>query len=1251
MYGSQSGHQSSAPPQPEWRLPSSTQQPASSRHHPPQPSWRASSPPPPPPPPRPTTTTTTSSSSPFNPTVYGQISNPPSTVNNYPGTSVSPVSAVAGSETTSWGVKYNRHQLHAQSPPPLPPRPSSTAQSPQAQSPVVSPLDPNKPLPAAPGWATQSADNTSYQQWPSNPPYAPQQSVSASSLQPPPPPPAISTGYQSSSAQQSNPWQQPPAVPPPPYSGVPLGQYQDSSVQQPATLPSNQQITGHNAPNPAIPQAPSPKPSTGLHYESQPLPGPPQAPVAATLSPTHGTPPVVPPPVPPKTSPITVPTSASVLATGGPSDWEHLFPIPGSIDDLGAFGSRPQDGSSSEPLSQASQSRPPNIGEPVRKDESVSPITPPNNAPQMTSQTEGPLASQTVVRGNPHQPVRMGSTGSVSSDISTSETPESIDGIIEAWNRPISSQPSAEQNPQSSASGVRAGILPPSRKQSPIGTPTPRQESIIPRKQVRSGSSSVESSSVTNGPTTDKRTILPAFVPLDPYDDLDPWSKSSLERYVAMLRKEAVADSDAERYNIFTAFMAKETKLREILFNIEPESTRVGENPKVSSRQPTPILRASTSVSNDDTESGLIPVETEGGHVVSTTDDADSEDGSYSPGGRPILPRIQTPGATKLQRSASHTVSNKYNTDHVAHATSSRATSVPPSMLGDARHEHALPPLTTNPPQPIYIPFRYTEGPQRGSDVLVFDRPAYQAYSDLRQASAESGRVMSNAPAPTPGERPDSAVPSRRNEHDETFIGLIREKSVAYRKRAPRKTSSPPPLPAALRHGKPASPVDDLRSMASSPLSKQSESSWNMTTRKDLENYSSDFSYIREAVKSWEISSKSRREQLDKERIHRQEVSEKRIDALFNGKEIGYADINLLEEEFRQKEARAQLDEERQELDKFVAEVFEPLDQRLKEEIAALQALYEAALAQLDHENGRTKSATTDRYNLSHTMRTVNEIYRKLELRYQKRLEIALDRERRRKKAERRPLVFMGDSVALKGVDQEFDQMEKRNILEAARERDHRANRLMDSFDDAIMHGLGENQSLLDEVAAKVAKVDTATIRSSGLPESEVEQLLKSVYNLIESLRKDSESILHNFNMADSVLNDADYSVSVAEARYSDADADVFRRLDDEKRKEDTKIQTDLKTKLESIRSGPANIVTSINGLLESLGKPPIIDQTGPSSQMPADTPASVSQHLPAEIAPQKPQEDPEHQERLQKALENAKRRNAARVNTEISRP
>ncbi|RAK99685.1 uncharacterized protein BO80DRAFT_358914 [Aspergillus ibericus CBS 121593] len=1227
MYGSHSGQQGSAPSQPEWRLPSKTQRPAQqsqSSQHPPQPSWRASSPPPPPRPPRPT-------SSPYDPNIYGQISSPSPAISV--GTSISPVPGAAGADTTQWGVKYNRHQLHAQSPPPLPPRPPSTTQPPQAQSPLVSPLDPTQHLPASQGLATQPAVDP-YQQWSTNAPYASQQPVNSLPSQPPPPPP-IPSDYQSSSSQQSNSWQQqqqqqqqqpPPQQLPPPYSSVPLTQYHGSPIQQSATLPSNPTNAGPIAPGWGISQSPGPQQTAHLPYQEQ-------VPVVATISTEYGVLPTAPPPVPPKTSPITAPTSASILGSGGPSDWEHLSPTPGNVDDMGTFGPNRQASPSLNSPSGVSSSQPTTPAKPTRQETSISSTTPTGPLTHVgeQSQVEGPLGSSSMAQDDQNlpPPTTMESAGSVHSHISTSEPPESIDGIIEAWNRPITSQPSIGQHPQSLES--RAGT---SQKPSPIETPKPRQELTLPRKEIQSGSASVEADTATTKVNTEKRTILPAFVSVDPYDDLDPWSKSSLERYVAMLRKEAVADSDAERFSIFTTFMAKETKLREILFNVEPDSTPV-EDVVGGSRQPTPSLQEPSNKPDDNNppvETGLIPVETDDDYFISTNDHGDSGDGSYSPGGRPILPTTQTPSATSLRRSAS------------------RSTSEPPSMLNDSEREHTLPPLTTNPPQPIYTPFRYTEGPQRGSDELVFDQPAYQAYSALRQASAESGRVMSNAPASIPQERSSSVVPSSQNEHDETFIGLIREKSIAYRKRAPRKTSSPPPLPASLRQGKQASPVDELRSMVLSPLAKQAESSWNTSTRKKLESFSTDFAYIREAVKSWEVTSKSRREKLDKERIQRQEESEKRIDALFNGKEIGYADINVLEEEFRQKEARAQLEEERQELEEFVSNVFEPLDRRLKEEVTALQAIYESALAQLDQENGRVKKPITDKYNLSQTMKTANEIYRKLEVRYQKCLEIALDRERRRKKAERRPLVFMGDSLALKRVDKEFDQMEKRNILEAARERDERANRLMDSFDDAIMHGLGENQSRLDEVAAKVAKVDAATIRSSALSESEVEQLLKSVYDMVESLRQDSEAILHNFDVVDSVLNDADYSVSVAEARCSDADADVFRRLADEKRKEDDKIQANLKSKLESIRTGPAKIATGINDLLKSLGKAPIIERPG-SSQPPTDALASAS-HLPTgNIAPRKADEDPEHQERLRKALENAKKRNAARKNTESSRP
>ncbi|KAE8351596.1 hypothetical protein BDV28DRAFT_136759 [Aspergillus coremiiformis] len=1216
-YSSSSSQQNPAPPQPEWRLPSTAQQ---------RPSRKPTPGPTPPPAPHPPL-----SASSYNPNMYGSMSSHSQPMAGV-GTSGSPGHNSAGVNTTAWGVKYNRQQYQIYAPPPLPPRPASTpGHSSSTQPTIVSQLNSTKPSPVAPTYGSPSSAVEYQPQWTTIVSQASQQPT-ASSLSPPPPPPAPSAPpvYQSSRPQQSI--QTPQQLSPPPYSGLPPGEshnLQESSAQQHVSFSS---------PNVPSPQATQP----GL------------IPVTVANTVPYGALPLTAPPVPPKTSANAFPANASTLAFGGPSDWEYLSPAPGNTDDVDTLGHK-QDYS---PHLSSPSELPPSYPAPnpsaipnsqtvaSASSSNVSPTTQPVPAQGCATAQTLPVSASTAqgIQDSP-RPVRVDTSESTYSTVSTNETSESIDGVIEAWNRPVltGTQTSNAQSSQSASS--RTDSPRPMQKLSPLDIPKPKQDINIPQKQIQSGTNTPQSSNTPNETSAKADVSSPQLKLLDPYEDLDPWSKSSLERYVAMLRKEAVADSDAERFKIFTAFMAKETKLREILYNIEHES----KNEEAPDRQPTPALQQSSLQLDKPAppiESGLIPVESEENNEEPATASEDLEDGRYSPGGRPILPRVHTPSTLGLQRPASQPADKRNSPGHRNQLHPGRATSVPPSMLD----KQELSPLTTNPPQPIYTPFRYTEGPQRGSDHLAVNRPAYQAYSALRQASAESGRVMSNAPGL--GSQEDSnptILQTGKNEHDETFIGLIREKSVTYR-RASRRKSSPPPLPMPLRQGKPIGSVDDLRSMVSSPLANQSESSWHITTRKDLEKFLNDFGYIQEAINSWEAASKSRREKLDKERMCRQEQSENRIDELFNGREIGYADINVLEEEFRQTEARAQLDEERRELDDYITKVFKPLDERLKKDILALQTQYDSALGQLDHETNKIKNSVKDKYNLSHTMKTVNEIYEMLESRYQKRFEIALDREHRRKRTERRPLVFMGDSVALKQLDQDFEEMERRNILEAAKDRDERANRLMDSFDDVIMHGLGENQSLLDDVSAKLSKIDAATIRSSSLVDSEIEHMLKSVYNLVDSLRQDSESILHNFGVADSALNDADYGVSVAEARYSDADADVFHRLEDEKKKEDAKIQADLKSKLDSVRAAPADLTATINDLLKSSGKAPIIKPTRLSDSVPASHPIDVLFPGPrptANVSPPKPDDDVEHQERLRRALENAKKRNAARNNSQ----
>ncbi|KAJ5092059.1 hypothetical protein NUU61_006929 [Penicillium alfredii] len=1092
---------------------------------------------------------------------------------------VSPVTG-AGVDTRTWGVRYNQHQ--SQTPPPVPPRPAGANEPPFAHA------------------QSQSQSQSPVANFPSAPFHGFQ---SASELDPP----YIST------------------APPPPYTRHPA-----ESVPPPP---------------PKIPEHPQNDAQPGSQAARPPLLSQGSAPAA--LAALYGFPPSAAGRI------GGAPTSSSALGPGTPSDWEHLGPTPGDIDDENVFSPH----RSPSPIPEAAQT-PPGYSTGVPNTSlSAESSAPPtrdrtNTAHSIVSRADtwergdptSPVSPATTQgRQSPAPPIRVNTTDS---DHSMDSHSESIDNVIDAWVRPLSPpNKRANSNPEASASLTES--------LSPVNQNSPKESSESAQTNViTAGHARVESNAIAS--PTDRQGSVTLPKNEDPYADLEPWFKSSLTRYVAMLRKEAVADSDEERYKIFTAFTAKETKLREILYNIEhePQETRtIAQAPLPSPQHSSPKPAEPKSPA----ESGLIPVESE---IASSTEDLDDTDdlgSEYSSGGRPVQ--------AKRARRASSSLPKLFPLSSEAGPAPRppRTSSLRLSM--DPIHKQTREPLATNPPRPIYTPFQYTEGPQRGSDDLTFDRPAYQAYSDLRQASAVSGRVMANAPTSAPRSRSNTATSLAPSERDETFMGVIRRRSLAYVNTDRRNNPLPalPPLPESLRQNRPNNPVEGLRTLVWTPMDQKPEGSWHITTREGFEKFHDDFSYIQTTIDNWEAAAHPRRQKLEEDRTVRQEESEAQIDNLFNEKEIGYADINTLEEEFRQTEARAQLGEERQEVEDFITQVFNPLDERLKTEISALRKSYDAALGQLDREQKGKKSSLTEQCSPSRTMKMVNEIHSKLEIRFQKRLEIALDCERRRKKAERRPLVFMGDMASLRKLDGDFDQMEKRNILEAAKDRDDRANRLMDSFDDAILHGLGMNQSLLDELGSKVARLDPTALHTCGLPDSEIEQILKSAATFAASLRADSEAILRSSGVADMALNDADYSVSAAEAQYADSESDVLPRLEAEKTKEDSKIQTELASKLDSIQKGPMEVEETIQRLLKSLKEAPPAAARPPPTETPAPAPALAPARapasLPASVSPgprpqttpapapveNKSSEEDEHQERLRKALEDAKKRNAAR--------
>jgi hypothetical protein len=222
-------------------------------------------------------------------------------------------------------------------------------------------------------------------------------------------------------------------------------------------------------------------------------------------------------------------------------------------------------------------------------------------------------------------------------------------------------------------------------------------------------------------------------------------------------------------------------------------------------------------------------------------------------------------------------------------------------------------------------------------------------------------------------------------------------------------------------------------------------------------------------------------------------------------------------------------------------------------------------------------------------------------------------------------------------MDKDFETRERRMLLDAARAKDKRANKLMDSFDDASMQGLGANQGLLDNISTKIKALDSNFAQSlDGAAAQNALKLLQGAIDFSNFLGADSEMILKSFGVADRMLNDADYEVSVCEAKVVNSSPAIFRQLEDAKKKEDKKIEEDLQARIASMRGGQQEIVTSIQTALNTIPKG---DVKAASPPVPAALP--VVAELPT--SPVSVSAEEQQQERLRKALEAAKKRNATR--------
>ena len=842
---------------------------------------------------------------------------------------------------------------------------------------------------------------------------------------------------------------------------------------------------------------------------------------------------------------------------------------------------------------------------------------------------------------------------------------------------------------------------------------------------------STEPTSGNSIPTSPKSPSSPkAIKVVDPYADLDPWGKASLNRFAAMLREEARVESNRDKLNIFNVFTSRESRLRVVLYgtddelilpsgptdvdeveqepslptamdkkadewqsenqpfvekanvdqtSAEPEIVKLtadeqkaieeklaaqitAEEKHTVSQQPSvpqdqskksfvkqAIERANNAgtlkalpalPTNRDSVIGLPPSKltplitqdsatlkrqgTSSGNNLKSKVDSPSDEVQFSPGGRPLIP--------KLPQRPPETQELPISNDPKRGSRSIDGNSIEPENASTAEARPRPRPKTK-------------DGESEVNNYLTNRRSVYRPFATQTLETMESGSNF--------GRQSDIKI-------DSTPIPLLRAPSSKFNatKQSAEQIENLPEVTPDITSQVPTTPeqsnqrrfvqadFDPLLMVLPEGEARVCESNRLQALKEIMEAVPEDFSFIHASVVAWDANTRVQREANDRLRHERQAESEKHIDSLFDDHEIGYGDISELEAEFKRSEAARKADEDRSEYQTFVSDVFDLVWTRLHYELDQLVPHYERYSVIMDEtlagKDVFTKAA--DGLALAPTMTQFLALHQKIEIRHQKAFEAVLERDRRLKKTEISPWYTLNNIPKVKQLEKQFEDAEKRAIIEYCEQRDGRANQLMDVLDQNTLRGVGANQDYMEAIMKAVRRIASGRAFDSVPGSDGASAGLKEVQKartVTALLATSSEQIVQTFHVADMLLNSADYEVSVAKAKVARVDLATLAKLKEERAKEDQKLMRDLEHRLALIREDSRRTNDEIIKLMLFLGV-----QNGGADEA---APHALGTHMrggsleaAAALDMQAgPVNDPEHQERMRKALEEAKKRNA----------
>jgi hypothetical protein len=514
----------------------------------------------------------------------------------------------------------------------------------------------------------------------------------------------------------------------------------------------------------------------------------------------------------------------------------------------------------------------------------------------------------------------------------------------------------------------------------------------------------------------------------------------------------------------------------------------------------------------------------------------DNEDYDYSPGGRPVLTRKPTIPAND----------NVPAQEQAFSTTQSTAILTPTSSVDDDSNK---------------TPVQASPGEQ--------PQPLYKAYVPPALFSSDAPAVSHGS---TSFEQRPALRPNTSGHHDEIFFGAGAEKS----KGASRPTSSdsaspgnfiPAPLTFASNRSQSTSPppsmedpAEALHHLLPAQVAHAKPNHVIEEARLKLSHLGKDTSSIDDLTKEWEKTATVTRKKNDSARRKRQEDNEESNDDAFNNEEISYADLNVLEQEFKQKEDDLKAKEDRDEYASYVKAVFDPLYDALQSDIKNLMDMYMQAESLLHTSASGLQSLEPDALSTLASLELLQDVHAAILDRQDHVVAAVAERDKRYKKTEVQPLYASGNMTKMKAVEKHFENAEKQAHVRALRDKAGRVGEIVSIAEEVVVNAVGTEQHDIDRILEALRDLEDG--HGDG-------ELLRRAHDTLIHLKSSSKALLSLFNNMEIQHNAAVLDAEIAQAKLEGKDV---AKLEEEKAKGEKKFMDEFKRRVEVLEQDSEEI-------------------------------------------------------------------------------